>query len=428
MKPITPEDRKRIHTVAKAENSGTEKIQERKDSPIKYILDQQKLRTRQDLLKLRISIDDAENVVTYNREMLHNIFRDIEKDLSLQSNWESRKLKVLQRTFKVVNPTSKEEKPELTAVFESQWFQAWVHACLDSRKWGFTMIEFGPLLNGEFLPYSVKTDKGKKNYEAITVIDRDNVKPELGIITNTPGQITGIDFDDPKYSKYLMFVGSFTDRGFLDKAAKPLLFKDNCLGNWSEWAEVFGMDKRVGYTRAQGNDRTNFIKALRDIGSNAYGVFMEGDRVEYLGTQRQDAYKVYLEFCQYVDSQVAKLIFGQDVVSNNTGRVVGTVGENVANMYGDADAAFIKSLVNKKLIPLMENLGFSFGGNVFDWDNTERLGLEARSVVDKAISDMGFQHSDEYINNTYGTEVEKKEEPEMDPPMNQKLKALYSGN
>ena len=424
MKPITPDDRKRLH--AKASSGSTDKIIERKESPIKYILDQQKLRTRQDLLKLRIAIDDAENVVSYNREMLHNIFREAEKDLSLQSNWESRKLKVLQRTFKMINPKSKEENEGLTAILEAQWFTDWVNACLDSKKWGFSLIEFGPLFNGEFLPYSVTTDKGKKNFEAVTVIDRDNVKPELGIITNTPGQITGIDFDDPRYSKYLMFVGSFSDRGFLDKAAKPLLFKDNCLGNWSEWAEVFGMDKRVGYTRSQGDDRINFIKALRDIGSNAYGVFMEGDKVEYLGTQRSDAYQVYLRFCEYVDSQVAKLVFGQDVISNNTGKVVGTVGENVANMYGDSDAAFIKNLVNKRLIPLMENLGFSFGGHVFDWDNTERLKLSDRVVVDKAINDMGFQHSEEYINKTYGTEVEKKEEPKEEPtPMNDKLRALY---
>jgi phage gp29-like protein len=404
-----------------------EKPKEKRNSPIKYILDQQKLRTRQDLLKLRLAIDSAENIHSYDRQMLHDIYREIEKDLNLESNWGSRKMKVKEKPFKIVNINSKEENEDLTEMLEAPWFFEWIDACMDSKMWGFSLIEFGPLVNGEFQPYEV----AGKLYDAITVIDRDNVKPEFGIITNTPGMSEGLSWADPKYSPYLMFVGNHRSKGLLEKLAKYILFKDNCLGNWSEWAEVFGMDKRVGYTDSDGEDRRNFIKAIRDIGANAYGVFTNRDKIEYLGTQRQDAYKVYHEFVNYVDEQTAKAIFGQDVVTNNTGRVVGTVGENIANMYGSNDARFIKALVNKKLFPLMENLGFTdFSGHKFVWDTTEKLSLKDRSEVDAKISkDMGKEHSDKYINQTYGTEVTKKEEepvPGADPlKVNKKLRAMY---
>jgi len=400
-----------------------EQPQERKNSPIKYILDQQKLRTRQDLFKLRLAVDTAENVLTYNRELLHDIYREIDKDTNLTSNFDSRKMKVKEKPFKIKK--GEDEDKNLTALLEAPWFYDWIDACLDSKKWGFSLIEFGPLVNGMFLPFKV----GQKMFKAVTVIDRDNVKPEFGLITNRPGDVTGISFDDPKYSKYLMFVGDFThDTCILWRAAKYILFKDNCLGNWSEWAEVFGMDKRIGFTNSEGTDRTNFLRAMRDLGSNSYGVFGKDDKVEYLGTQRTDAFKVYHEFVKYIDEQISKLVFGQDVVSNNTGRVVGSVGENVANMYGDNDAKFIKSLVNTQLFPLMAELGFTgFDGCIFDWDTTEKLTLKDRAEVDAKIAkDMGKEHSDEYINNTYGTEVTKKEEPEMNPAqVSKKLKAMY---
>lgn len=405
----------------KRAEADAKKVQTRDNSPIKYILEQQKIRVRQDLLRLRTATDACESIYNYDRSLLHDVFREVEKDAYLHSQWTSRKMKTKEKPFKFCSDSG-EENEDITKMFETQWFYDFIDAALDSKYWGFTLIEFGPLVNGEFQDYKVKTQAGTKYYNAITVLDRDFVKPELGIITQNTGAATGISIDDPKYADYLMMVCSdFRDHGILGKASKHVLFKDNALGNWSEWAEVFGMDKRIGFTNASGNDRTNFIKAIRDMGSNAYGVFSETDKVEYIGTQRVDAYKVYENLINYTDGQSAKLVWGQDVVSNNTGKVVGTVGENIANMYGENDAKLIANLVNKSLLPMMANLGFDSQGTYFKWDSTEKLTLSDRAVVDKAISDMGFQHDPNYINNTYGTNVEVKQEPTPE----QKIKNMY---
>lgn len=388
-----------------------DKEAQRKASPLEYVLAQQKFRTRQDIASLKIAIESANTVTNYNRYLLHQVFRDVIIDTMVDSQWESRKMKTKEKEFRMVKPGG-EENEVLSKVFECPWFIEWMDKALDSKMWGQSLIEFGPLVNGEFLPYQVDNGTYKRIYDAITVIDRDNVKPEFGIITQTYGNNTGVSFSDPDYKDYLMFIGQTHDFGMLYKLAKYVLFKNNCLGNWSEWIEVFGMDKRVGYTRAQGEERVNFLRAMRDLGNNAYGVFSDGDEVEYIGSQRTDAYKVYLEFLNYVDSQIAKIIQGQDVVSNNTGHVIGEVGENVANMYGDTDAKFIEYLVNHRLIPFMENLGFNFEGHVFEWDNDEKLTMTERAEIDSKIaSQMGKNLDEKYIEKTYGVQLGETTDP-----------------
>lgn len=405
-----------------------------KKSPITYILEQQKFRTREDLRTLRLAIEAAGNILNFDRQDLHRIYRECMRDSELQSQWESRKMKTKEKEFRIKdNPDSKTENKTKTKVLQSSWFFDWIDAALDSKLWGFTPIEFGPMVEGKFFPYEVNG----KLYDAINVLDRDNVKPELGIITSMPAMSTGIKFSDPTFSDNLMFIGKINGEpvqkwGIMYSLVKIIMFKDNCLANWSEWAEVFGMDKRIGKTDTDGEDRLRFIQAIKNLGTNAYGVFTKNDEIEFMGTQRTDAYKVYNEFVKYVDEKIAKRIWGQDVVNNNTGRVVGTVGENVANMYGDNDAKFVANLVNERLFPLMQQLGYNWGSAFFEWDTTEKLSLKDKAAIDASIArDMGMDIDEKYITDTYGVPVKKKEIPTeggTNPLETAKaLKNLYAG-
>lgn len=401
----------------------------RTTSPVRYIIDQQFIRVRQDLLKLRYAIEAAENVTKYDRWQLHNVYREIIRDPQWHSQWESRKMKVKEKPFKLVNAKG-EEDPMKTKVLEKEWFFDWIDAALDAKAWGFSMIEFGEWENEAFQPYQVHTTYAVKMYPSINVLVRDYVKPELSIISQTPNGNTGISFFDPEYSKNLMFIGKPYDFGLLFKVAPYILYKNNCIGNWSEWAEVFGMDTRVGYTTAEGEQRSRFIRAVRDFGSNQYAVLdpQWEEKIEFAGTTKSDAFKVYHELCKYVDEMIAKAVWGQDVVTNNTGRVVGTTGENIANMYGAADAKHIEFLVNSRLLPFIADKDYSgFKGYEFRWDNTEKVGMKDKADIDLKVSQMGFKIDPEYIEKTYGVPVEEKIENDNDNylPTQKSLKALY---
>lgn len=376
----------------------------RRQSAGNYHQKQQKYQTLEDLRTLRLAIENSNNVETYNRYDLHQIYRRVMNDLEFSGQWNTRVLKTQDKEF-VIESIEGGDNRVAKKMFEAPWFSRWIECVLEIRLWGFSLIEFGPWDGNKFTPY---IDTTGKYHTAVEVVDRDYVKPEFGLIVPNYGDGigTGVSYFSKRFSDRLMFVGGY-DKTYdiLYKSAAYMLMKENALANWSEWAEVFAMDMRVGKTSAQGDARNQFIKVLRDMGSNGYGVIDEEDVIEYMGVNRQDAYKVYEAFLEYTDSRVAKLIFGQDVVTNNTGRVVGKVGEDISNLYGDSDAKYIQWMVNTELIPFMANQGADVDGLSFRYDMTEKVKLTERAKIDKSIADMGFRIADDYIERVYGTDI-----------------------
>jgi len=366
----------------------------------------QKYQTREDLRTLRIATDSANNLQNFNRYDLHQIYRRVDRDPELSAQWNTRVLKTLDKEFHVETFDGTVDKAAME-VFKAPWFFEWVRKTMEASLWGFTLIEFGPW-DSEMNCFKPYIDSEGYYHDAVEAVDRDYVKPEFGMITPEygDGRDKGISYFSKRFEQKLMFIGSAKkEDSIYYKIAPYMLMKENAHKNWSEWAEVFAMDIRVGKTSAQGEDRKTFLNALRDLGSNGYALIDEEDIIEYIGVNRQDAYQVYQYFLEYCDARISKLLFGQDVVTNNTGRVVGKVGEEVSNLYGDSDAKLVEWLINTRLIPFMNISGADLDGFRFKFDTTEKVKLADRAKIDKDISDMGFRIDADYIERTYGTPI-----------------------
>lgn len=393
---------------------------EKKRSAADFISDKQVFRMQEDLYQLRIALDNADNKTLFNREDLHRIYRVVLKDPHLLAQWSTRKLKTMEKEFALVNEAGEPDE-EKTEILNANWFMDLLDEILNSKAWGFRLIEFGPVdtENQKLLPYRVKSGR---IYDPINPIDPDYVKPEFGFIGFEPSASSGIPFFGGEYDKTLLFVGKHHDYGWLESAVKYVLFKNNCIENWSEWAEVFGMDLRVGKTDAEGDAKKKFLETLKKMGSSGYGVIDKDDEIDYQGTSRTDAYKVYEALMDTIDKNISKLIFGQDVISNNTGQVVGKVGENVSNLYGDSDAKFVARIVNKEVLPKLEAMGLaSFKGLKFKWDTTEKLTLKDNAEVDYKISQMGYKPAKKYLEEKYNIQLEEIPEPVAAPGAGKKV-------
>lgn len=381
-------------------------------SATKAISEKQIYRMHEDLLKLRIALDECENLTLFNREQLHRIYREVYKDPHLISQWCTRKLKTLEKEFNLVNEAD-EPNPKATQLLDSQWFMDLMDELLESKLWGFRLIELGPVKDKKIVPYRAANNRV---YDAINPINPDHVKPEWGTITLDAGTASGVPFEGGPYDAGLIFVGKRHDFGIMLAAVKYVLFKNNCVENWSEWAEIFGMDMRVGKTFAEGDTRKEFLNTLKTMGSSGYGIIDKEDEIEHFGTARTDAYKVYQELINTADTNVSKLIFGQDVISNNTGHVIGKTGENVSNLYGTADAKWLARVINDLVLPKLINLGFTeLAGLRFKWDTNEKLTMTEQSEIDYKISQMGYKPAKKYLEDKYGCQLEELPEPTAAP-------------
>ena len=370
------------------------------------IVKQSKMQMRADLQTLKNAIDDAETLGSWNRESLHRIFEEVVKDPNLRAQWETRKIKTLTRDFAIKNGDTINE--EATKMFKKPWFKEFLSQAMDSKAWGFSVIEMANW-DQERKTFDRFFDKDGNVYDPVSSFPRDYVKPEVGQIVETPGDVEGWDFLKGRLSKQLIFIGKVHDFGFLIDVAAMVLIKNRTIANWGAFAEVFGQDIIVAYSDAQGDARTKLETTLKSLGSGAKAIFdPDSDKLETVGQQRRDAHDVYKELMEYIDGQVAKRMFGQDVITNNTGRVVGTVGENVANLYGDEDAKWLTHIVNDVLIPFMKDLGIEIEGE-FEWNVSEKLTLKEKADLDLIVTKMGFWPDGDYLARTYDIEGESVE-------------------
>ncbi len=412
-----------LFDIFKTKNALPEDVKKDTKNPERYLDEQQKYRQFEDLKTFEDAITEAENLHNPQRYGLNRIYDEIEKDPHFISQWESRKMKTIQRGFGLYSGDS-EEKDPATELLESDWFHKVMHYILDSKKRGFEFIIFGDWVNDKF-----KWSKDAKGflYPPVLNINYDHIIPEKGLIKKSNYDFTGLDIFKPPISNKSLFVGDPKSFGILEKCAKYILIKNNCLLNWSEFAEVFGHDLRIGKTQAQGKDRTAFFEMLKKLGAGGFGVMDEDDEIVFAGTSRTDAYQVYKELNEYVDKNISKIVFGQDVLSDMTGVTRGTAAENIADLYGDHDSKFIKGIINNELIPKLISMGLPLEGKTFEWDTQEGLTLTEQSDIDLKISQMGKNIDDEYLTEKYGTVLGDAPEQKIQNPeqVAKQLKNLY---
>lgn len=381
---------------------------------IKRVIEQNKQRGRETLATWRVALQEAENIYNPNRERLLRIFRDVRIDLHITSQIDSRKLKTLNKDFKVCNKEG-EENTDLTKLFEASWFMDFVDLALDADYEGFSLVQFG----------DIKDDK----FQTVELVDRDHVKPEFGIFTINKGDQTGLEYGVPPFSNWSIFVGKKRDLGLLMKIAPIFIYKKWCMAAWSEFCEVYGMPVRTGKTNVRDETlRANMEAMLRDMGTNTWGVFDTDDLIEFHESKNSNSgTTVYEGLIRYCDELISKAVQGQTGTSDQKSYVgAAEVHEEVSQDYAKYDQKRVQFLVNDKLIPLMRNLGFVIPeDHYFKYDYSEKVSMVEQSEIDLKISQMGFNIEEGYITEKYGTPVTKKEE-EKPVDTSQRIKALYN--
>lgn len=356
-------------------------------------------RIRQDVGKWRAALDQAEAVFYPNRTNLLNIYADVVLDAHLSSVLGTRKINVLGKPFKVVDGAGK-ENPKLTKLLQRPWFRQACELALESKFWGHSLIEFDTPTDGEF--------------HRVTLIDRQYVFPEAGLVRTMPGMITGTDYrNDPQFAPWLLEVGGVRDLGLLLKASPYVIWKKNVLSAWADFTELFGMPYRSVTGDMDAAQIAAAEKMMAEMGQAGYGIF-SGDqlKVDFIAPSTGND-KIYDSFLERINSELSKLVLGQTMTTDSgSSRSQGEVHERVADAYTRDDATWLSEWINEMLLPFLLVHGYPLAGYEFAFDDTETLSKQQQFLIVQGImKDSGYQVSMKYLMDTFGVELQEKPAP-----------------
>lgn len=334
-----------------------------------------------------------------NRYELYNIYKDTLLNDHLKSVIKVRLEKVLKNEFLIVDKESEEVEQSLLELFSKSWFWSFLTEAWKSRLYGFSLIEFGDLIESKEKNISFE-------FSSISSVPRGFVRPEFNMVVKEPYDTKGIDYTKPPFSYWVLEVGDKNDLGLLLEAT-PLAISNKYMGIfWDEFAELFAAPIRIGKTNT-GNDEevSKISSALADMGRNAWGVFDQGTDIQIVETQKKDAYLVYDKRMDRNNKGMSKLILGttmttEDGASLSQSQVHAEVTQDIV----DSDKRFLQFVINEQLFPFLIYHGYPLDGYKFKWDESETLDIKDQAEIDKWLIDY-FDIDIEYFRKKYNASI-----------------------
>jgi len=361
-------------------------------------------RTTQDIEKWRQAIQTAENIQFPRKIKLFDLYSDILLDAHLSSVIDKRKIAVLKSPITFTKDGKENEV--ICELIKSPSFVKMLDSLLDCRFWGHTLIEF------EFNQNSIIPH----------LIPRKHVVPEKGLILINQNDQDGILYREAPYNNMMLEAGEPGDLGLLVKAAQYVIYKRNCLGDYSQYSELFGQPLRKGtYNPYDENSRTQLKSSMEEAGSSSWCIFPEGTNIEFVeSTSKTGSSDLYSKLIELCNAEISKLIVGQTLTTeagDKGARALGEVHKEVEDEIEFADKLFIKHALNFGFRDLLLKHGYPADGE-FDFTEDEAMSLTARIAVDSQLNNI-IPISDDYYYETYGIpkpdnydELKKKKDEE----------------
>lgn len=373
-----------------------------------------------DIAIWKAAIDAARNPTNPKRRQLLELFDDIKLDGHLESVMEKRITSITNKKV-IFQPEGNEatiDENVQANVLETPWFFEFLRLAMEQVAFGHSLIELIPV-NGLI--------------EKVELINRANVIPERAFVMyNYSNPQEGIYYDgdnaDPAYSNYLIDVGGTKDYGKLMTAAQYVIYKRGGFGDWSQFAELFGMPFRVGkYNPYDDKTRLKLNEGLSEMGGAGYAVIPEGTSIEFHdagnASGQSSIFKDIIEMC---NSEISKIFVGQTMTTDNgSSRSQSEVHQDVEEAINLSDMLRLEYILNWDFKFKLEQLGYKLNGK-FHFENTQVIPLDKQILIDEKVA-LQVPIADEYWYEKYG--VPKGEQKAIDantdpaPDSKKKLKA-----
>jgi hypothetical protein len=365
---------------------------------------------KKDIATWRNAWQLALNPQNPQRRRLYEVYTDVDVDAHITGCIGQRKGIVLQKAFRLAGADKKENRP-LTELLEAGWFKDFVSLALDSLYWGHSLIQFGDLV----------TEMGRPRFAGVELVPREHVVPEFGVIVREVGDDPkkGIPYREGKIAQWCIEAGKPKDLGLLLKCSPGAISKKHMCAFWDSFGELFGMPIRIGKTISRDQKEISKVeKMLGDMGAAAWGLFPEGTEIEIKESTRGDAFNVYDRRIERVNSEVSKCLLNQTMtIDSGSSLSQSQVHLEVFRNVVEADADFIRDIINNRLLPFLCMHGFPLQGYTFEWDDSVEYSPDQMREIEQMLLSSGYDIDPQYFADKYNIPLTGRSgaEPEQEP-------------
>ncbi len=341
---------------------------------------------------------------------LQDVYHDVMLDDQLTTVTESRKLRIINKELVVYDKNKNIDQKKTDLLNDQEWIFDFLNMSLDSIFYGYSLIHLR----------TAKNLTGQTIIKEPYLVPRGYVSPfNKLILSNENDPSTGVEFE--RFNRELIYAKMYNEVGILEKAAPLTMLKRHSWGSWDEFEQIFGVPIRVA-KYALGNDKIKKEIAgwLEEMGTAAYGVFPKEVEIDIIENQKTDAYNVFLKKIERVDEGLAKLILHQTGTTDEKSFVgAAQVHENTLHQVTMADERKLKLILNGSLKYALNYWGYGF-------DGTEKIAFKKTTdpnkqiEVDSKLMKGGVNLSKDYIERTYGVEVDDTKPVEKEPKTKKK--------
>lgn len=362
---------------------------------------------------LRKEIDDWINARTARRDPFHpvtyyqqQLYKDALLDNHLAGAIETQRiLPVINKEFIVRDPNGKTD-PERSLLIQGKWFRDILRQALLSIFYGYSLIFVDNLLSPD---------------RTILNIHRENVVPELGRILNNPLDLSGKHIDYRQFPAYFLFASLGSDNiGLIESVAPLTIYKRHSWASWDEFEQIFGLPIRIARTAINTKEHKNDIQQwLETMGTAAYAILDKQTDIEIKESNRSDAYHIYLEKVNAANREISKRVLGQTMtMEDGSSLSQAEVHEKILKEVHNSDLTELTDWVNDTLFPVLRLHGFDIPeGYTFAAQDREVISPKEKIAIDQALLNAGYNLDPAYIENFYGTPLDK-DNPRREPMLN----------
>jgi len=345
-------------------------------------------RNRKDVGKLKSAIQRAESIQFPSRVALYDLYHDILTiDGHLSGIIQKRVDAVKNKSIKFVDK-NKRKVDALDTLIWSNKFNRLVEVILESKFWGISGVEF---IQGE-----------KFDFEEI---ERKHIRPEMGIITKSQYDSTGIPIDT---LPYVWTIGGKRDLGRLLQCSMYAIYKRAGFGDFAQYVEIFGQPVRIIYYNAYDTKTQEELrKLLNESGGSLTMMIPEQAKFQMLdGKTSNGDGKLQTSLIQACNAEMSIAILGNTETtssSSGSGYAQAKIQAGQQLEITKSDITFVQNILNEGwFLKILKSYGYPVEGGSFEFELEVDLDeLQKRLDIDEKVSEK-VPVDDDYWYNTYG--------------------------